>query len=207
MGVCRDCCWETHSCHTCSRPYQSSQSVQMQSRGTHGSCSDEESVERVFSVWKQRFPCLQLVLRNKLQTTAAIIVVCAICHSIGIRHNDYMEEAELQATMMCQSHQFLCDLGAPWPSGTSSSSGISFLLLPPVMAPLKCSVLPLSGNVQFQPLVCQLCAQSSVIILGGHDQEHSYMQKLHHIEDNLLFNDFACYLDKHISGKLWANFA
>ncbi|XP_063242758.1 uncharacterized protein LOC134542441 isoform X2 [Bacillus rossius redtenbacheri] len=96
MGVCRDCCWETvvtHSCHTCSRPYQSSQSLQMQSRG--------------------------------------------------------------------QSHQFLSYLGAPWPSGTSSSSGISILLLPPVMAPLKCSVLPLSGNVEFQPFVCQLCVQSS----------------------------------------------
>lgn len=33
----------------------------------------------------------------------------------------------------------------------------TYFSLPAVVAPLKCSVLPLSGNAEFQPFVKQLC--------------------------------------------------
>lgn len=33
----------------------------------------------------------------------------------------------------------------------------TYLSLPAVIAPLKCSVLPLSGNVEFEPFVKKLC--------------------------------------------------
>lgn len=33
----------------------------------------------------------------------------------------------------------------------------TYFSLPAVVAPLKCSVLPLSGNAEFQPFVRQLC--------------------------------------------------
>lgn len=33
----------------------------------------------------------------------------------------------------------------------------TYLSLPAIIAPLKCSVLPLSGNAEFEPFVKQLC--------------------------------------------------
>lgn len=33
----------------------------------------------------------------------------------------------------------------------------TYFSLPAAVAPLKCSVLPLSGNAEFQPFVKQLC--------------------------------------------------
>lgn len=33
----------------------------------------------------------------------------------------------------------------------------TYLSLPAMVAPLKCSVLPLSGNVEFAPFIKQIC--------------------------------------------------
>lgn len=38
-----------------------------------------------------------------------------------------------------------------------SNFPLQFLALPPVVAPLKCSLLPLSNNTEFQPFIKQLC--------------------------------------------------
>ena len=43
----------------------------------------------------------------------------------------------------------------------------TYFALPPVVAPYKCSVLPLSGNPEFTPLVRQLSRQ-----LTDHDVPH-----------------------------------
>ncbi len=47
-------------------------------------------VERLFGVWKGRFPCLSLGLRNKVDNCFAIIVAVAVLHNIAIM---YQEEA------------------------------------------------------------------------------------------------------------------
>lgn len=39
----------------------------------------------------------------------------------------------------------------------------TYLTLPAVIAPIKCSVLPLSGNTEFQPFVKQLCKYHRVM--------------------------------------------
>ncbi|XP_046975194.1 putative nuclease HARBI1 [Vanessa cardui] len=49
------------------------------------------SVERLFGVWKRRFPCLQIGLATKLSTTANIIIACAVLHNIAIGVNDTFE--------------------------------------------------------------------------------------------------------------------
>lgn len=49
------------------------------------------SVERLFGVWKRRFPCLQIGLATKLSSTANIIVACAVLHNIAIEANDIFE--------------------------------------------------------------------------------------------------------------------
>ncbi len=41
------------------------------------------SIERLFGLWKRRFPCLRNGLRNKLQTSLTIIVACAVLHNIA----------------------------------------------------------------------------------------------------------------------------
>ncbi|XP_016300735.1 putative nuclease HARBI1 [Sinocyclocheilus anshuiensis] len=45
-------------------------------------------VERVFGVWKKRFPCLQNGLRTKLDTTLAVIVALAVLYNFGKRLGD-----------------------------------------------------------------------------------------------------------------------
>lgn len=45
------------------------------------------SVERLFGVWKRRFPCLQIGLATKLSTTANLIVACAVLHLHNIAIN------------------------------------------------------------------------------------------------------------------------
>lgn len=40
------------------------------------------TVERMFGVWKRRFPCLSNGLRTKVQTTLPIIVATAVLHNI-----------------------------------------------------------------------------------------------------------------------------
>ncbi|XP_046976416.1 putative nuclease HARBI1 [Vanessa cardui] len=49
------------------------------------------SVERLFGVWKRRFPCLQIGLATKLSKTANIIIACAVFHNIAIEVNDTFE--------------------------------------------------------------------------------------------------------------------
>lgn len=51
-------------------------------------------VERVFGVWKRRFPCLRRVLQTKLETSIAIICATAVLHNIARNLNDVLEEIE-----------------------------------------------------------------------------------------------------------------
>jgi len=39
---------------------------------------------------------------------------------------------------------------------------LQYLSLPPIVAPYKCSVLPLSVNAEFVPFVKQLCKHSTL---------------------------------------------
>ncbi|CAH1976702.1 unnamed protein product [Acanthoscelides obtectus] len=52
-------------------------------------------VERVFGVWKRRFPCLRRILQTKEETSIAIICATAILHNIARNLNDVFEENEL----------------------------------------------------------------------------------------------------------------
>jgi len=45
-------------------------------------------VERVFGVWKRRFPVLSLGIRVKIQTAQDIIVATAVLHNIAKNHNE-----------------------------------------------------------------------------------------------------------------------
>lgn len=49
------------------------------------------SVERLFGVWKRRFPYLHIGLATKLSTTANIIIACAVLHNIAVEANDIFE--------------------------------------------------------------------------------------------------------------------
>lgn len=46
-------------------------------------CRTRVKIENVFGIWKRRFPCLQLVLRLKLETSLAVIVACAVLHNFS----------------------------------------------------------------------------------------------------------------------------
>lgn len=46
------------------------------------------SIERLFGVWKRRFPCLSKKLANKLLSTTYIITACAVLHNIGKKCNE-----------------------------------------------------------------------------------------------------------------------
>lgn len=46
------------------------------------------TVERAFGVWKRRFPCLQVGMGVKLETTAAVICACATLHNMTIMFDD-----------------------------------------------------------------------------------------------------------------------
>ncbi|XP_011883917.1 PREDICTED: putative nuclease HARBI1, partial [Vollenhovia emeryi] len=45
-------------------------------------------VERVFGVWKRRFPVLSLGMRVKMETVQDIIVATAVLHNIARNHNE-----------------------------------------------------------------------------------------------------------------------
>ena len=47
---------------------------------------------RVFGVWKRRFPCIQEGLRTKLDTTLTIIVAVAVLYNFGKRVGDEIPE-------------------------------------------------------------------------------------------------------------------
>lgn len=49
-------------------------------------------VERLFGVWKRRFPCLAKGLGTKLETTCVIIVACAVLYNKGIDFRDNLED-------------------------------------------------------------------------------------------------------------------
>lgn len=72
-------------------------------------------MERLFGVWKRRFPCLQIGLATKLSTTANIIVACAVLHNIAVDINDIFEVDEDTVDNNAQ----------PSTSTTTSSSGTS----------------------------------------------------------------------------------
>jgi len=41
-------------------------------------------IERVFGVWKKKFPCLRRGLANSIQTIVSIIVACAVLYNISL---------------------------------------------------------------------------------------------------------------------------
>ncbi|XP_068084742.1 putative nuclease HARBI1 [Anabrus simplex] len=45
-------------------------------------------VERVFGIWKRRFPCLQYTLRTKIPTTQLVIIATSILHNYAIRRGE-----------------------------------------------------------------------------------------------------------------------
>ena len=45
-------------------------------------------VERTFGVWKQRFPCLRIPLRTRIDHSLAIIISTSCLHNFAITHND-----------------------------------------------------------------------------------------------------------------------
>ncbi|KAJ8926493.1 hypothetical protein NQ314_021138 [Rhamnusium bicolor] len=56
--------------------------------------STRNIVERVFGMWKWKFPCLSRMLRTKIQTTMAMVCACAVLHNISIQQNEEPELAE-----------------------------------------------------------------------------------------------------------------
>jgi len=51
-------------------------------------------VERIFDIWKRRFPCLAKGLSTKLLTSTTIIVACAVLHNLSLILNDKLKEEE-----------------------------------------------------------------------------------------------------------------
>uniref|UniRef100_A0A673ZYN2 DDE Tnp4 domain-containing protein n=1 Tax=Salmo trutta TaxID=8032 RepID=A0A673ZYN2_SALTR len=49
-------------------------------------------IERVFGVWKKRFPCLKEGLRTKMDTTLTIIIAVAVLYNFGKRQGDKLPE-------------------------------------------------------------------------------------------------------------------
>lgn len=52
------------------------------------------SVERLFGVWKRRFPILAYGCRLKLSTVLSVIPACAVLHNIAIEMNEGMPPIE-----------------------------------------------------------------------------------------------------------------
>lgn len=46
------------------------------------------SIERVYGIWKRRFPCLSMGLRTHTQRTLTIIVATAVLHNIAVQIKD-----------------------------------------------------------------------------------------------------------------------
>ena len=51
-------------------------------------------VERMFGIWKQRFRCLRIPLRMRLQKSLVVIVATACLHNFAIHNGDFLEEEE-----------------------------------------------------------------------------------------------------------------
>ncbi|XP_046401959.1 putative nuclease HARBI1 [Ischnura elegans] len=50
------------------------------------------AVERAFGIWKRRFPCLSMKLRTATQTSAKIILACAVLHNVAISQREPVPE-------------------------------------------------------------------------------------------------------------------
>lgn len=51
-------------------------------------------IERLFGIWKRRFPILSFGIRCKLELAQRIISACAVLHNIAIEHNEALFEIE-----------------------------------------------------------------------------------------------------------------
>ncbi|XP_036148954.1 putative nuclease HARBI1 [Monomorium pharaonis] len=51
-------------------------------------------VERIFGIWKRRFPCLSKGLTTKLVTSRTIVVACAVLHNLSLIFKDVLMEKE-----------------------------------------------------------------------------------------------------------------
>lgn len=49
-------------------------------------------IERLFGVWKRRFPILSCGIRCKMELTQMIVVACAVLHNIAVDQNEDMNE-------------------------------------------------------------------------------------------------------------------
>lgn len=52
-------------------------------------------IERLFGIWKRRFPVLAIGLRTKEDTTMATIVATAVLHNLLIQENDVMPPEDI----------------------------------------------------------------------------------------------------------------
>lgn len=52
-------------------------------------------IERLFGIWKRRFPVLAIGLRTKEETTMATIVATAVLHNLLIQENDVMPPEDI----------------------------------------------------------------------------------------------------------------
>lgn len=53
-------------------------------------------VERIFGVWKKRFPCLYRQLTVSLNTSVTVICATAVLHNIGLHYNNIeIEEPDI----------------------------------------------------------------------------------------------------------------
>ncbi|XP_069695193.1 putative nuclease HARBI1 [Periplaneta americana] len=58
------------------------------------------TVERLFGVWKRRFPVLALGMRTKISTTLATIVATAVLHNIANEHNENLPEGDVDVEVV-----------------------------------------------------------------------------------------------------------
>lgn len=52
-------------------------------------------IERLFGIWKRRFPVLAIGLRTNEDTTMATIVATAVLHNLLIQENDVMPPEDM----------------------------------------------------------------------------------------------------------------
>lgn len=57
-------------------------------RHHYSHCRTRNTVERLFGIWKRRFPCLTATLRMKIPTVLCAIVATAVLHNIARERND-----------------------------------------------------------------------------------------------------------------------
>ena len=51
-------------------------------------------VERIFGIWKQRFRCLRIPLRMRLQKSLVVIIATACVQNFAIQNGDFLAEEE-----------------------------------------------------------------------------------------------------------------